>query len=199
MGFDRRTFLRALAGGLPAAWAVTAARAQGGGLADFAMPSAACSDAATVTPAVPADATFKPGSPRRASLVDRGMTGTALLLSGVVTGVTCGPIKNAVVDVWQADARGLYDMAGYRLRGHVVTGERGEFELTTLLPGAAKGRAPHLGVRVRPPGRQDFWTELFFAGDSRNDADPRYRPQLALTVTGAGERRRATVTIVLDM
>src|SRR6187399_1229667 len=61
-----------------------------------------CSPDEKLTPAVPADATYKKGSPARTSLVEAGMVGTPLDLSGTVSGVTCGRIKGAVVDVWQA-------------------------------------------------------------------------------------------------
>src|SRR6187402_3030101 len=59
-----------------------------------------CSPDEKLTPAVPADATYKKGSPARTSLAEAGMAGTPLDLSGTVSGITCGRIKGAVVDVW---------------------------------------------------------------------------------------------------
>src|SRR5437868_2244519 len=51
---------------------------------------------------------FKPGSPARASLVEAGMAGTRLTLTGRVLTRTCQPVNGARLDFWQADASGSY-------------------------------------------------------------------------------------------
>jgi protocatechuate 3,4-dioxygenase beta subunit len=40
------------------------------------------------------------------------------------------------------------------------------YRLTTIVPGAAAGRAPHLCVRVQVTGKADVFTELFFSGSA---------------------------------
>jgi protocatechuate 3,4-dioxygenase beta subunit len=199
MGSGRREFLAACISAVLAASRVLSARGQG--LGQFALATPECSDKATVTPAVAPDGTFKRGAPRRASLIDAGVSGSRLVLDGTVTGLTCGRVKGAVVDVWQADGRGAYDMSGFRLRGYQLTDGQGQFAVTTIVPGAPAGRAPHLGLRVQAPGHADFWTELFFAGDPRNAHDSRFQPALALTLIpdGTGAGRRAAFSVVLDI
>ena len=159
-----------------------------------------CADDAKSTPAVAVDGTYKKGSPARTSLVEAGLTGTPLAVSGTVSGVTCGRIKGATVDIWQADAGGVYDMAGFRLRGRQLTDAEGRFHLDTIVPGNSGARARHLGVNVIVPGKATFWTELFFPDDPRNGSDARYRKELALKIVQAPKgRQAATFDIVLNL
>ena len=110
MVWTRRGFLVAGSGAFLGARGVLSASGQG--LDQFSASGAACNDAGKTTPAVPRDATFKSGSPRRASLVETGSP--TLVLSGTVSGLTCGRIKDARVDFWHTDPAGVYDMQGYR-------------------------------------------------------------------------------------
>src|SRR5260370_23755232 len=61
---------------------------------------------------------FTPRSPERASLVEPGMRGTPLVLTGRVVSTDCRPVAGALLDFWQADAGGNYDNAGFDRRGH---------------------------------------------------------------------------------
>src|SRR5712692_2457087 len=64
---------------------------------------------------------FKPSSPQRADLIEPGMAGRPLDVSGFVVSRACRPVARALIDVWQADDTGLYDNQGFRLRGHLFT------------------------------------------------------------------------------
>lgn len=150
-----------------------------------------CAPDEPLTPAVPADSSYKKGAPLKATLVERGMAGTPLTLSGTVAGVTCGRIKGATVDVWQADAQGAYDTAGFRLRGRQLTDAEGRFRIETIVPGNAGGRAKHIGLHVNVPGKADFWTEVFFPDDPKNATDPRFKKELAMKAVQAPKGRQA--------
>jgi protocatechuate 3,4-dioxygenase beta subunit len=63
---------------------------------------------------------FKRSSPERASLVEPGMPGTPLVVTGRVLATDCRPIPKALIDVWQADDRGHYDI-GWRRSGRAST------------------------------------------------------------------------------
>ena len=80
--------------------------------------------------------------------------GERLLITGRVLSADGTPLPGAVLDVWQADADGLYSgfsqiPAGI-LRGKVITGTEGRFELRTIAPGAVHGPARR---SVRPTPR----------------------------------------------
>jgi len=198
----RRVFLSRCAA-LPAAAVLgafeAAPEAQGLGQFGGASVAAPCKLDAKATPATPQSADFKPGSPARTSLVEPGVTGTRLALTGTVSGLTCGPIKGAVVDFWQADAGGVYDRGGFRLRGQQTTDANGRYHLDTIVPGAYGVHAPHLNVRVKPPGKALFTTRIFFPDAPQNKKDPAFRPELAMKVTAGQDRETATFDIVLNL
>jgi protocatechuate 3,4-dioxygenase beta subunit len=120
-----------------------------------------------------------------------------LTFTGTVTGVTCGRISGARVDVWHADANGKFDMTGFRLRGHQLTDAGGQFRFMTVMPGAASGRAPHIGVNVKVQAKADFWTELFFPDEPRNARDTRFHSDLLLKLVPEGRSRRVHFDIML--
>jgi hypothetical protein len=169
------------------------------GLEQFALPGPPCAPETKPTPAVPRDATYRSGSPARVSLIEPGLAGTPLVITGTVSGLRCGRLAGARVEVWQADAAGVYDLGGDRLRGYQLTDANGLFRVETIVPGAAPGRAPHIALRVTVAGKADLSTVLFFPGDPRNAKDPRFDPALVLRVTPAPRGQSATFDILLDL
>src|SRR5262245_26728721 len=55
---------------------------------------------------------FTPRSPLRSSLVEPGMAGTRIVLTGRVFARNCRPVAGALLDVWHADDAGEYDNEG---------------------------------------------------------------------------------------
>src|SRR5436309_14116101 len=132
------------------------------------------------TPAQTEGPYFKAGSPMRTSLVEPGMAGTRLALSGRVLSRDCRPIAGAPLDFWQADASGTYDNAGYRLRGNQTTGSDGRFALVTVVPGEYTGRTEHIHVKVQHAGTGTLTTQLYFPGVSKNQQDSILHARLLL-------------------
>ena len=114
---------------------------------------------------------FTPRSPERTSLVEKGIKGDRMTLTGRVIGTDCKPIRGALLDFWQTDGLGNYDNRGYKLRGHQFTDENGAFSLETVVPGEYPGRTPHLHVRVRRSGGALLTTQLYFPGHPKNGPD----------------------------
>jgi protocatechuate 3,4-dioxygenase beta subunit len=141
---------------------------------------------------------YKPNSPRRMSLLEKGMPGTRLMLKGRVLTSGGSPIQGARLDFWQADANGVYDNAGYRLRGHQFTDEQGRYALETVVPGNYGGRTSHIHVKVQAPGQPILTTQLFFPDDPRNRADWLYKPSLLLQVKDTAGGKEATFDFILD-
>jgi protocatechuate 3,4-dioxygenase beta subunit len=128
---------------------------------------------------------FKPGSPER-ERVDVGSTGQPLVLTGQVLSARCRPIAHARMEFWQADGRGSYDNAGYRLRGHEFTDGQGRYRLTTVYPGLYTGRTRHIHVKVQPPGGRTLTTQLYFPGEPRNASDGIFTPATVVSLTRGG-------------
>ena len=172
-------------------------RAQG--LGDFSAGPPACSPDAKPTPGTPQGPDFRPGAPARASLLEAGVTGTRLVLTGTVAGVTCGPIARARLDFWQADAKGVYDAAGFRLRGYQLTDGNGAYRLETIVPGPTQGHAPCLHLKVQPPGKAAFTTTLFFPNQPLNRTDPQFRPELLISIPKGAVAGTARFDIALNL
>ena len=143
----------------------------------------------TLTPATIAGPTWFDADAVRSDVRD-GKPGIRLSLAfRVVDGSTCAPVPNAVVDLWQADADGVYSGfagaapgqggspggrdrygnpesrptdPGRALRGTQVTGADGIMQFTTIYPGWYPTRTPHLHLEVHRDASTLLTTQLFF-------------------------------------
>ena len=190
---SRRQFLGAAAVAMSAAALASSAQGQAPPL----VATPACGDAGSATPSQTAGPFFKPSSPRRASLLERGLPGTRLVVTGRVVWVDCRLVAGALLDFWQADARGAYDNAGYRLRGHQFADDAGAYRLETIVPGLYPGRTRHIHVRVQAPNQPPLTTQLYFPGEARNAADGIFSPALMVTLRDEGDAKVATFDFVL--
>jgi protocatechuate 3,4-dioxygenase beta subunit len=78
------------------------------------------------------------------------------LTINLLDATTCAPISGAQIDMWQANASGVYsDESGLStlgqtwLRGYQVTDSGGSVSFTTIFPGWYSGRTPHVHLMVR--------------------------------------------------
>jgi protocatechuate 3,4-dioxygenase beta subunit len=127
---------------------------------------------------------YKPGAPIRSVLLDPGMAGTPLTVTGRVLDTNGRPLKGALLDVWQADHTGTYDNAGFRLRGRLYTGDDGRYTLRTIKPlhyGEPKDMRPaHIHVKASFENSPVLTTQLYFKGDPWNHHDAAVRPTLIM-------------------
>jgi protocatechuate 3,4-dioxygenase beta subunit len=142
---------------------------------------------------------FKPDSPLRASLLEPGMVGTTIVVTGTVLSTTCQPIARALIDVWHADDRGGYDNTGFRLRGHQFADDQGHYRLETIVPGIYVGRTRHFHVKVQPPTRPVLTTQLYFPGEAVNTRDPIFSPELVMRVSETTTGKAGTFDFVVDL
>jgi len=125
--------------------------------------------------------------------ITEGLPGLPLALRiTVVDAGTCKPIRGADVEVWHANASGVYsgfggggppsgggpDNAKRFLRGHQRSDARGGVLFDTIYPGWYPGRSPHIHVKAHVGGRVVHTGQIFFS-DATSDAIYRsgaYRP-----------------------
>ncbi|MFF7980671.1 catechol 1,2-dioxygenase [Streptomyces sp. NPDC007901] len=154
-------------------------------------------------PALSADATL----PMR-----EGESGTPLVFQGQVRSADGTPLPGALVDIWQADADGLYaqfapNLPEWNLRGSVTVDEKGTFRIRTVEPApyqiptdgscgkliAAAGwhawRPAHLHLKVSAPGHQTLTTQLYFRGGEHvtDDIASAVKPELVLDPAPAAD------------
>jgi protocatechuate 3,4-dioxygenase beta subunit len=173
------------------------ARATGHVHAQTLQPTPGCPDGAEPTPRQTEGPYFKPASPERASLLEPGMKGVRMVVTGVVRLASCQPVPRALIDDWHADDRGDYDNAGYRLRGHQFTDDQGRYRLETIVPGVYPGRTRHFHLKVQAPKGPVLTTQLYFPGEAANASDPIFKRELVLRVRDGAEGKTGTFDVVL--
>jgi protocatechuate 3,4-dioxygenase beta subunit len=163
-------------------------------------PTPACgdSDDHDLTPAQTEGPYFTPNSPERASLLEPGMAGTRLVVTGTVFGTDCVPASRTLLDFWQADDGGTYDNVGYRLRGHLYTDDAGHFSLETVVPGLYPGRTRHIHVKVQAPNGPVLTTQLYFPNEPSNARDGIFDPALLMEMQDSADGKQGAFTFVVN-
>src|SRR5437667_6784038 len=102
-------------------------------------------------------------------------------LTGRVLSISGEPIKDAVVEIWQVDNKGVYlhtADSGRRQRdtnfqgfGRFTTGTKGEYRFRTIKPVPYTGRTPHIHVKVKKGERELLTTQIFVNGHPQNNRD----------------------------
>jgi len=193
---ERREFLKVAAGlSMLTAVAPPTAAAQTQPL----RPTPSCPGSAPPTERQTEGPYFKPDSPLRASLLEPGLAGIEIVVTGMVLSTACQPVARALIDVWHADDRGGYDDTGFRLRGHQFTDDQGRYRLETIVPGIYVGRTRHFHVKVQAPNRPVLTTQLYFPGEAFNARDPIFSRDLVMQVSDTGGGKAATFDFVLDL
>jgi protocatechuate 3,4-dioxygenase beta subunit len=116
---------------------------------------------------------YRPNSPVRSSLVIAGEPGTPIELSGLVRHKDCvTPCKNAKIELWHCDAKGVYDNAtdAFRYRGTTYADSKGAYAFHTILPvpydvGNGSIRPAHFHLMITAEGYMPLVTQLYFTGD----------------------------------
>jgi protocatechuate 3,4-dioxygenase beta subunit len=147
----------------------------------------ACHDGDEPTLAQTEGPFFKPRSPERADLIEPGMKGRPMILSGQVLDRACKPVAHALIDLWHADDNGDYDNAGFRLRGHTFTDADGRYRFRTIVPAVYVGRTRHFHVKVQPAGARVLTTQLYFPNEPMNRRDGIFRSELLMRMARDGE------------
>ena len=147
---------------------------------------------------------YRDDAPFRSELNVERRSGRLLLLEGVVLGPDCRtPLSGAVVDVWQADGDGSYDLSSpeYELRGRQNVRSDGAYQFRTLLPGRYLNgdayRPRHIHLKASAPGHRALTTQIYFAGDPFNDSDAFIHRSLIVPLDPVGDGDRAVFRVVL--
>jgi protocatechuate 3,4-dioxygenase alpha subunit len=97
------------------------------------------------------------------------------------------PVPDAVLELWQADERGIYhhpvdprwtERASFRGFGRVGTDDDGHFSFSSVLPGRVPSdgdsyHAPHISIAVFARGLLNhLYTRLYFPDEPSNETDP---------------------------
>jgi len=146
-----------------------------------AGPAAVASGAVTcvLTPEMTEGPYYVPDEAVRRDITE-GLSGTPLALRlTVVNASTCQAIAGAKVDVWHANALGVYSgvqgNSGTFMRGVQPTNAHGLAQFETIYPGWYAGSTVHIHVKVHLGGNVVHTGQLFFP-DSLSDSVYRKAP-----------------------
>jgi protocatechuate 3,4-dioxygenase beta subunit len=158
-------------------------------------------DAATVSCILTPEQTEGPyyiaGEKLRRNITEGRPGAPMVLRTFVVDASSCRPIRNAAVDIWHADASGIYsgfgDGASSRtfMRGIQRTNVKGLAQFRTVYPGWYQGRTVHIHVKVHVSSNVVHTGQLYFP-DSMTDAVYRRAPYSA---RGSRDVRNASDSI----
>ena len=120
---------------------------------------------------------FKKGAPDTSVLRQPGDPGFPLRVTGKVVNTRGQPVEGALVDIWQANHNGRYDVEGYRYRAKLQIGTRGAYAVETVMPGHYSDRpAQHIHYLITAPSQKTLVTQIYFATDEwfEGDVDKNY-------------------------
>ncbi|TAK11701.1 MAG: intradiol ring-cleavage dioxygenase [Anaerolineae bacterium] len=150
------------------------------------------------TPAQTEGPYYTPNTPERTSLLEAGLEGILLTVTGQVLSTDCQPLSAVLIDFWHCDSNGIYDNAGYTLRGHQFTDENGHYSLETKLPGLYPGRTRHIHVKVQAPNQAVLTTQLYFPDEPANATDGIFDPRLVMDLTESSPGLKGAFDFVLQ-
>jgi protocatechuate 3,4-dioxygenase beta subunit len=106
-------------------------------------------------------------------------------LSGKILDAKGNPLKNAVVEIWQCDNKGVYIHSGdsgkrerdknFQGFGRFTTSSSGEYYFRTIKPVPYPGRCPHIHFKVKKGGKELLTTQCYVKGEASNDRDGIYK------------------------
>jgi protocatechuate 3,4-dioxygenase beta subunit len=160
---------------------------------DTSSTGAAAEAPLPLTPTQTEGPYFRIGAPRRESLLEPGITGERLVLTGRVLIPSGKPIPGAALHFWMSDDKGNYDLVGYRLQGWTVADDQGRYQMEMIVPACYEPRhAKHVHVKVQGISRP-LTTQLYFSDDEERVKDRHYLKELEVEVeedAQAGKRAR---------
>ncbi len=137
--------------------------------------------------------------------------GQRIYIQGRVLDGDGQPVSDALIEIWHADANGVYSHPSdprhaeadphFRGFGRCATDDEGYFWFKTIKPGSPQGdsgpsQAPHISVRVLARGMLiHALTRLYFPDEAANEndpvlqsiTDPERRSTLIASLAAAGE------------
>jgi protocatechuate 3,4-dioxygenase beta subunit len=120
-------------------------------------------------------------------------------LSGIIKHNDCvSPYKNARIELWHCDSKGVYDNTtdAFRYRGTSYSDEKGQYTFDTILPvpygaGGELVRPAHFHLMITAEGYQPLVTQLYFSGD-------KYIAKDAAAAAASSKRRILTIQHLKD-
>jgi protocatechuate 3,4-dioxygenase beta subunit len=106
-------------------------------------------------------------------------------LTGRILDANGEPVRNALVEIWQADGNGVYVHSesgngdrrdkNFQGFGRFLTGSTGEYYFRTIKPVSYPGRTPHIHVKIKAGRENELTTQCYIKGHPQNARDGVFR------------------------
>jgi protocatechuate 3,4-dioxygenase beta subunit len=138
-------------------------------------------------------------------------------LGGRILDAKGKPVRNALVEIWQCDAKGVYlhtadsgrkepdkNFQGF---GRFLTGSSGEYYFRTIKPVPYPGRTPHIHFKIKKAGKELLTTQCYVKGEPGNNRDfiylavrdPKARAAITVDFVPLKESRIGELTARFDV
>jgi len=120
---------------------------------------------------------YKPNSPIRENIIPDDDLTEPLRIEGKVFGSCSDLLRDATVEIWNANADGTYDTSNnFLFRGKFKTTADGVYRFKTIIPGrylnGGTFRPSHIHFRITATGYQELVSQIYFKDDPFIDTDP---------------------------
>ena len=111
------------------------------------------------------------------NLAPASTVGERVSIEGRVTDGDGKPVNDALVEIWQANADGMYGQTDFHGFGRSPTDDSGTFHFQTIKPGRVPAlggglQAPHIAVNIFMRGQlKQLVTRIYFPDDPANAVD----------------------------
>lgn len=138
----------------------------------IAPVAGAATKSCAVTQSIEEGPYYLSSTPTRSDITD-GQEGKKITFSFTVLNASCKPIKGARVDIWYANAQGMYSgvdgNSGNYLRGTQLTNAKGVATFKGIYPGWYPARTIHIHEKIWVGGKEVLTTQTYFT-DKQNAA-----------------------------
>jgi protocatechuate 3,4-dioxygenase beta subunit len=147
---------------------------------------------------------YKTGAPFVENIIPPENTAPQLIIRGKVYSNCDMLVKDAVIEIWNADSEGVYDNVTFKFRGQHKTGETGTYSFITIVPGrylnGSSYRPSHIHFRITAPDHQDLVSQIYFKDDPFIATDPwAGDPKAAERILVIGKDENGTDSLTFDI
>ena len=106
-------------------------------------------------------------------------------LSGTILDAKGDPVRNALVEIWQVDAKAIYIHSqcpnrkdhdeNFQGFGRFLTSSSGEYYFRTIKPVPYPGRTAHIHFKIKRNSKELLTTQCYIKGEPKNDRDGIFR------------------------
>ncbi len=120
---------------------------------------------------------YKAGSPFQENIVPDGSAIPILQIEGKIISECASPIKDSIIEIWNADENGAYDSSNtFAFRGSYRTLDDGFYKFKTIIPGRYLNgnlyRPSHIHLRITAANHRELVSQVYFKDDPFIETDP---------------------------